>query len=241
MPFLQCGSGFFYGLIRITVCSLECRSSSETGYILTRRTFRIKVLNVTKFITILPYNKLKLRNDISFLISINKKKPTIRLRGAMIFLKKIFFKAKHIIFYGSGLAILVFSLKWLQWKFLIVDNSLDIYIGLIAVFFTILGVWIATQLTKPRIEKVIVEKKVFIPQPQDFALNETELKKLNLTNREYEVLQLVVKGHSNSDIANILFLSLSTIKTHISNLYVKMNVNRRAQAIEKAKRLKIVE
>jgi DNA-binding CsgD family transcriptional regulator len=159
----------------------------------------------------------------------------------MTFLNKIFLKTKHIVLYGFALAILVFVLKWLQWKFLIVDNSLDIYIGLIAVFFTVLGVWVATQLAKPKIEKVIVEKEVFVPQPEDFTINETELKKLNLTNREYEVLQLVTKGNSNSDIANMLFLSLSTVKTHISNLYVKMNVKRRAQAIEKAKRLKIVE
>src|SRR5688572_3346235 len=69
----------------------------------------------------------------------------------MAFLKKIFFKSRHLILYGSILAILVFALKWMQWKFLIVDNSLDIYIGLIAVFFTILGVWVATQLVKPKL------------------------------------------------------------------------------------------
>ena len=76
---------------------------------------------------------------------------------------------------------------------------------------------------------------------EEFSINEMELKKLNLTTREYEVLQLVVKGHSNSDIAEILFLSLSTVKTHVSNLYVKMHVKRRGQAIEKAKRLRIVD
>lgn len=159
----------------------------------------------------------------------------------MSFLNKTFLKAKRIILYGSTLAILVFVLKWLQWKYLIVDNSLDIYIGLIAVFFTILGIWVATQLTKPKIEKVVVEKEIFVPQSEEFTINEAELKKLNLTTREYEVLQLVVKGHSNSDIADNLFLSLSTVKTHVSNLYVKMDVKRRGQAIEKAKRLKIVE
>ncbi len=126
----------------------------------------------------------------------------------MTFLKDL----KHIILYGLILAILVFTLKWLQWKFLIVDNSIDIYIGLIAVFFTILGVWIATQLTKPKIEKVIIEKEVIVPQTDDFTINEIELEKLNLTRREYEVLQLVTKGQSNSDIANNLFLSISTVK-----------------------------
>ena len=157
------------------------------------------------------------------------------------FLKRIFLKTRHIIGYAFLLAILVFVLKWLQWKFLIVDHALDIYIGLIAIFFTILGVWIATQLVKPKVQKVVVEKEVFTTQPDEFIINETELNKLNLSNREYEVLQLLAKGYRNADIAETLFLSLSTVKTHASNLFVKMDVKSRTQAIEKAKRLKIIE
>lgn len=148
----------------------------------------------------------------------------------MTFLKD----SKHIVLYGLTLAILVIALKWLQWKFLIVDNSIDIYIGLVAVFFTALGVWVATQLSKTKVKTVIVT------QPEDFILNETELQKLNLSSREYEVLQLLTKGHSNAQIAETLFLSLSTIKTHVSNLYLKMDVKSRTQALEKAKRLKII-
>ncbi len=148
---------------------------------------------------------------------------------------------RHIILYGFILAVLVFFLKWMQWKFLIVDNAIDIYIGLIAIFFTVLGVWVAKQLIKPKIETVIVEKEIIIPQPEEFTLNETELKKLNLNNREYEILQLLANGCSNAEIAGVLFLSLSTIKTHISNLYFKMDVNSRTQAITKARRLKIIE
>lgn len=156
------------------------------------------------------------------------------------FLKNLFFKTRHIILCGLLLAILVFMLKWLQWKFLIVDNSLDIYMGCIAVFFTILGVWIATQLVKPKVQTVIVEKEVYVSRADELTINETELKKLNLSNREYEVLQLLTKGYSNADIAESLFLSLSTVKTHVSHLFVKMDVKSRTQAIEKAKRLKII-
>lgn len=155
----------------------------------------------------------------------------------MKFIKSI----KHILVYGLMLAVLVFVLKWLQWKFLIVDNAIDIYIGLIAVFFTILGVWVATQITKPKIQTVIVEKEVIVTQSEKFVLNESELKRLDLSSREYEVLQLLSKGYSNADIANHLFLSLSTIKTHVSNLYTKMDVKNRTQAIGKAKGLKIIE
>jgi two-component system, NarL family, response regulator LiaR len=148
-------------------------------------------------------------------------------------------KILHFLLYGTILAILVFALKWLEWKFLIVDNSIDIYIGLIAVFFTLLGIWIATQLVKTKLQTVIVEKEVYVEPQGEFVINEPELKKLNLSRREYEVLQLVTKGYSNAAIAENLFLSLSTVKTHVSNLLFKMEVKSRAQAIEKAKRLKI--
>lgn len=148
---------------------------------------------------------------------------------------------RHIILYGLILATLVFALKWLQWKFLIVDNAIDIYVGLIAIFFTALGIWVATQLVKPKVETVVVEKEIIVTQPEEFTVNETELKKLNLNNREYEVLQLLAKGHSNADIATNLFLTVSTIKTHVSNLYFKMDVKSRTQAITKAKQLKIIE
>ena len=149
--------------------------------------------------------------------------------------------AGHIILYGLTLAALIFGLKWLQWKYLIADNAIDIYIGLIAVVFTVLGAWVAAQIIKPKTETIFVEKEVIIHQPQKFVLNESELERLNLTNREYEILKLIVKGHSNADIAEQLFLSLSTIKTHVSNLYTKMDVKNRFQAITQAKRMEIVE
>jgi DNA-binding CsgD family transcriptional regulator len=159
----------------------------------------------------------------------------------MAFSRNFLLKSRPIILYGLSLAGLIILLKWLQWKFLIVENAIDIYIGLIAIFFTLLGIWLATQLTKPRVEKVFLEKEIIVPHKIRFSLNHTELEKLNLTKREYEVLQLIAKGHSNADIAEKLFLSLSTVKTHTSNLFVKMDVKRRTQAIEKAKRLQIVE
>lgn len=148
---------------------------------------------------------------------------------------------KHILLYGLSLAMLVFGLKWLQWNFLIVDNSIDLYIGSIAILFTMLGMWVAFQLIKPKTETVYVEKPIIIYQPKKFILNQAALKRLNLTNREFQILKLIVLGYSNADIADQLFLSLSTIKTHVSNLYVKMNVKNRFQAISKAKRMEIVE
>lgn len=142
--------------------------------------------------------------------------------------------------YGVILGLLVFLLKWLEWKFLIFDNSLDVYTGLIAVFFTALGVWVATQLAKPKVETIIVEKEVLVHPPVTATINQTVLNELSLSSREYEVLQLLTQGCSNTEIAEKLFLSLSTVKTHASNLFMKMDVKSRTQAIEKAKRLQIV-
>lgn len=137
------------------------------------------------------------------------------------------------------MAVLVFALKWMEWKYMITDHSSDIYVGLIALFFTFFGVWLASQLVQSKVKTIVIEKEVYVPQPASFEINEPELKKLNLTNREHEVLELLAQGRSNAEIADRLFLSLSTIKTHVSNVLVKMDVKSRAQAIEKAKRLKI--
>lgn len=147
----------------------------------------------------------------------------------------------HIMLYGIAMASLIFGLKWIQWNFLIMENAIDIYLGLLAILFTMLGAWIASQLIKPKEHTVFVEKQVVIHKSPVFKLNQAGLEKLNLTNREYQILKLIVQGYSNSGIAEKLFLSLSTIKTHVSNLYVKMNVKSRFQAIAVAKEMNIVE
>lgn len=153
-----------------------------------------------------------------------------------------FFKSnKHIILYGAVLAILIFLLKWLQWKFLILDHSIEIYVGLVALLFTIMGFWIANQMTKTKFIIQTVEKQVFIPLSENFVPNENALLALDLSNREFEVLQLMEKGYSNAEMADQLFLSLSTVKTHVSNLYQKMDVKSRTQAIAKAKILRIIK
>ncbi|HEV7350387.1 response regulator transcription factor [Telluribacter sp.] len=154
-------------------------------------------------------------------------------------LEQLYSKYRSIVGYGLLMGGLIFALKWLQWKFLIEDTSTEMYTGLIAVFFTLVGIAVASQLTRSHIKTVVVEKEVFLNAPEEFIINEAELKKLELTNREYEVLQQLAQGHSNAEIAENLFLSLSTVKTHLSNLFVKMEVKNRTQALEKAKRLKI--
>jgi two-component system, NarL family, response regulator LiaR len=147
-------------------------------------------------------------------------------------------KNKQNIIYALSLALLLFLLKWLEWHFVIIQNSFEIYAGSIAVLFTALGIWLARKLIAPKVQTVVVEKPVYTNG--NFVLNETELNRLRLSTREMEVLQLMAEGLSNQQIAERLFVSLNTIKTHSSNLFLKLEASRRTQAIEKAKRLGLI-
>jgi DNA-binding CsgD family transcriptional regulator len=148
---------------------------------------------------------------------------------------------KHLILYGFILAVFVFMLKWLQWKYFVADHSVEFYIGAVALIFTVLGIWIAHKIIKPKTEHIIIEKEVLVLSSTEPFFDEAQFKKLSLTSRENEVLQLLVKGYSNSEIAEALFLSVSTIKTHVSNLFIKLDVSNRLKAIEKAKKLNVIE
>jgi len=149
-------------------------------------------------------------------------------------------KNKQIIIYGIALAVLLFLLKWLETRYILIDQQLDIYLGIIAVLFTAFGIWLALKIRKPKVETVIIEKKVVLATGPDFILNEDEVRRLNLSKRELEVLQLMAAGLSNQEIAERLFVSLNTIKTHSAQIFEKMEVKRRTQAVDMAKRLSII-
>jgi DNA-binding CsgD family transcriptional regulator/uncharacterized membrane protein len=137
---------------------------------------------------------------------------------------------RTILIYGIALAALVFILKYLEYRFFVRDVSLEFYIGLLAVFFTGLGIWTGLRLTRTQV----------ITIGPEFALNEIELGRLGISKREHEVLELIAKGLSNREIADKLFVSLNTVKTHSSNLFLKLEVSRRTQAVQKAKELRLI-
>ena len=154
---------------------------------------------------------------------------------------KFFFqKNKTIIIYSISLAFLLFLLKWLEIRFTIFNHSFEIYIGFIAIIFTALGIWLALKLSKPKIETVVIEKQLYVSINENFVLNESLITQLELSKRELEILGLLSKGLSNQEIASKLFISLSTVKTHNQNLFEKLEVERRTQAVEKAKRLNLI-
>lgn len=152
---------------------------------------------------------------------------------------KAFSKYKSIFLYGTCLAILLFLMRILEYRYLIISNAQEVYIGFIALIFTGLGIWLALKLAKPKKETVIIEKEIFItaekPEPDPEAAFAHSLSK-----RETEVLGLMAKGLSNAEIADRLFVSLNTVKTHSSKIFEKLEVKRRTQAVEKAKQLNII-
>jgi two-component system, NarL family, response regulator LiaR len=137
---------------------------------------------------------------------------------------------KTILIYGLAMAILIFALKYLEYRLVVHDLSTEFYVGVIAIFFTGLGIWAGLRLTRG---------KVILVGPE-FVFNETELQRLGISKREHEVLELMAKGLSNQEIADKLFVSLNTIKTHTSNLFLKLEVSRRTQAVQKAKELRLI-
>ena len=153
-------------------------------------------------------------------------------------------KYKSTIIYSISLAFLLFLLKWLELRFLIYQHSFEIYVGFIAVIFTALGIWLALKLSKPKIETVVAEKlvlsEVYIEKNEIFTPDTLLIARLELSKRELEILGLLAQGHSNQEIAGKLFVSLSTVKTHNQNLFEKLDVKRRTQAVEKAKRLNLI-
>ena len=160
--------------------------------------------------------------------------------------KNFLLRNKGTIIYSISLALLLFLLKWLELRFIIFDHSYEIYIGFIAVIFTALGIWLALKLSKPKIETVVVEKlvvsevEVYVTRNENFVLDTALVSQLELSKRELEILGLLAQGHSNQEIAAKLFVSLSTVKTHLQNLFEKLDVKRRIQAVEKAKRLHLI-
>ena len=154
--------------------------------------------------------------------------------------KNFFQRNKATIIYSVSLAFLLFLLKWLELRFIIFDHSFEIYIGFIAIIFTALGIWLALKLSKPKIEKVMVEKEVYVARNENFVLDTSLVSQLELSKRELEILGLLAQGHSNQEIAAKLFVSLSTVKTHIQNLFEKLDVKRRIQAVEKARSLNLI-
>jgi two-component system, NarL family, response regulator LiaR len=149
-------------------------------------------------------------------------------------------KHKEILLYGLCMAGLLLSLKLLEAHFIVFNYRLELFVGAIAILFMVLGIWLALKLMKPKVETRIVEKEVYVHPAAPHDVNRAEIESLGISKRELEVLTLIAEGLSNEEIAEQLFVSLNTVKTHTSSIFLKLDVKRRTQAAEKAKRLHLI-
>ena len=137
---------------------------------------------------------------------------------------------RTVILYGLAMAALLGLLRLVEYKYMVRDIPLEFYIGAVALLFSGIGIWAGRRLTQPRIVKV----------RDPFQCDEAALKRTGISNREFEVLELLAAGLSNQDIADRLFVSMSTVKTHVSSVLAKLDASRRTEAIAKAKELRII-
>lgn len=149
-------------------------------------------------------------------------------------------KHRNYLFFAFSLAALLLILRWIEYQYLLLNYRLELYSGFLAIVFTALGIWLSNRLSvSPKTS--VTSSQPSKEQVQKILPQEKEIEKIGLSTRELEVLQQMSLGLSNQEIADQLFVSLNTIKTHNSNILSKMNVKRRMQAVEKARTLGMLQ
>jgi DNA-binding CsgD family transcriptional regulator len=152
---------------------------------------------------------------------------------------------KTVLVYGILGGVLIALLKLVEYRFLVLEHSLEIYGGIVALLFSTLGIWLGLKLTRTR-ETVVVREvsvpvevrvpvEVPVPVVGPFQRNEKRLDQLGITPRELEILEAMAAGFSNKEIAERLFVSENTVKTHTTRLFDKLSARRRTQAVQRAK------
>jgi DNA-binding CsgD family transcriptional regulator len=135
---------------------------------------------------------------------------------------------KTIIVYGLTLGLVLIILKTIEYKWLVRDIGQQLYVFIIALFFMVLGIWLSFKLFP---DKRLNEKP---------EVNVKAIKQLGLSSRELEVLAKLEQGLTNQQIADSLFVSVNTVKTHLKNGFVKLEVSNRTEAVNKLKSLNII-
>jgi len=143
---------------------------------------------------------------------------------------------KHVLLYGLLGGALIALLKVVEYRYLVIERSVEIYGGLIAAVFAATGIWLGLKLTRSR-ERVVVREVV---APASFTLNKEKLGQLGITPRELEVLTLIAAGLSNREIAQKIFVSENTVKTHSSRVFDKLGARRRTQAVQLGKEFGLI-
>jgi DNA-binding CsgD family transcriptional regulator len=145
---------------------------------------------------------------------------------------------KHMLLYGLLGGVLIAGLKLMEYRWLVVEHSVEIYGGLVAALFAGLGLWLGLRLT--RHTETVVVREVLVPAPVDFMRDQDKLESLGITPRELEILELIAEGLSNREIAARVYVSENTVKTHSSHVFDKLGARRRTQAVQLAKELRLI-
>ena len=140
---------------------------------------------------------------------------------------------RTILVYGLIGGAVIAALKLAEYRFLVVEHSLEIYGGLVALVFAALGIWLGLKLTRTT-ERIVV-REVPVPTEAPFVVRTESVERLGVTPREMEILQLIAAGLSNREIAERLNVSENTVKTHAARLFAKLNARRRTQVVQIAK------
>lgn len=138
---------------------------------------------------------------------------------------------RTVLIYGLLGGVLIVALQLIQYRFLVVEYSVEVYGGVLALIFASLGIWLGLKMTARRAEKEVV----VVRESRPFSVNQARLDQLGITPREHEVLTLIAAGLSTREIAEKIFVSENTVKTHSSRLLTKLHARRRTQAVQIAK------
>lgn len=145
---------------------------------------------------------------------------------------------KHIFLYGLVGGALIAGLKLIEYRWLVVEHSVEIYGALVATVFAIFGIWLGLRLTQRN--KEVEVREIMVAAPVEFVRDQEKLELFGITPRELEVLQLIADGLSNKEIAVRVFVSENTIKTHLSRVFDKLGARRRTQAVQIAKEYRLI-
>jgi DNA-binding CsgD family transcriptional regulator len=137
---------------------------------------------------------------------------------------------RHVLIYGLVGGLLVTVLQWTEYRFLVLEHSIEIYGALIGAIFAVLGIWLGIKLTGTR--QTIVVKEVPVLAGGSFIPDDKKREDLGITRREIEILELIAQGMSTREIAGKLYVSENTVKTHSSRVFDKLGAKRRTQAVQ---------
>jgi len=146
---------------------------------------------------------------------------------------------RHVLIFGLAGGLLIVALQYTEYRFVVIEHSVELYGALVAILFAAFGIWLGLRITRRR--ETVVVKQVLVPAeapaPVPFAPDTVRQQTLGITARELEILNLVARGLSNREIAAQLFVSENTVKTHCARAFDKLGAARRTQAVQRGKEL----